>query len=220
EADKFGKGSIEGLTAAETGNSAVVPGALIPALTLAVPGSAPAAVLIAALFIHGVRPGPMIMIEQPTFVYQIVAMLLVATIGITVFGLFLTKPLLTVLRIPRERLMPVVFVLCVIGPYAITQRFFDVVVVLIFGIVGFVLRRMDYPMAPLVLGIILGDLLDKNLRRGLTLTDGDPSPFFTRPISLVFCILVVLTILLSIGPVRRAVQGAGRRAWAMVTKRA
>lgn len=220
EADQFGKGSVEGLTAAETGNSAVVPGALIPALTLGVPGSAPAAVLIAALFIHGVRPGPMIMIEQPTFVYQIVAMLLVATIGITAFGLFLTKPLLTVLRIPRERLMPIVFVLCVIGPFAITQRFFDVVVMLVFGIVGFVLRRMDYPMAPLVLGIILGDLLDKNLRRGLTLTDGDPSLFFTRPISLVFCILVVLTVLLSIGPLRRAVQGAGRRAWAIVTRKA
>lgn len=216
EADKFGKGSVEGLTAAETGNSAVVPGALIPALTLGVPGSAPAAVLIAALFIHGVRPGPMIMIEQPAFVYQIIAMLVVATIGITVFGLFLTRPLLFVLRIPRERLMPVVFVLCVIGPFAITQRFFDVIVMLVFGIVGFLLRRMDYPMAPLVLGIILGDLLDKSLRRGLTLTDGDPSPFFTRPISLIFCILVAVTVLLSIGPVRRGIHGMGRRIWSSV----
>jgi putative tricarboxylic transport membrane protein len=217
--DEFGKGSIEGLTAAETGNSSVVPGALIPALTLAVPGSAPAAVLIAALFIHGVRPGPMIMIEQPVFVYQIVAMLAVATIGITVFGLLLTKPLLTVLRIPRERLMPVVFVLCVVGPYALTQRMFDVVVMLVFGVVGFALRQMHYPMAPLVLGIILGDLLDKNLRRGLTLTDGDVTPFFTRPISFVFCILIAVTILLSIAPARRALQTLGRRAWSIVTSR-
>ncbi len=203
EADQFGRGSVEGLTAAETGNSAVVPGALIPALTLAVPGSAPAAVLIAALFIHGVRPGPMIMIEQPAFVYEIVAMLLLATVAITVLGLLLTRPLLLVLRIPRERLMPVVFVLCVIGPYAITQRMFDVWVMLAFGVIGFALRRMQYPMAPLVLGIILGDLLDKNLRRGLTLTDGDPSPFFTRPISAVFFALTALTVVLSIGPVRR-----------------
>ena len=212
EKEKFGKGSIEGLTAAETGNSAVVPGALIPALTLAVPGSAPAAVLIAALFIHGVRPGPMIMIEQPQFVYLVVAMLLFATIAVTVFGLALARPLLLVLKIPRERLMPVVFVLCVIGPYAITQRMFDVYVMLFFGIVGFLLRRMDYPMAPLVLGIILGDLLDKNLRRGLTLSNGDPSPFFTRPISAVFAILILLTILASIPFVRRAVgQLFGRR---------
>jgi putative tricarboxylic transport membrane protein len=149
-------------------------------------------------------------------VYQIIAMLVIATIGITVFGLTLTRPLLLVLRIPRERLMPVVFVLCVIGPFAISQRFFDVIVMLVFGVVGFLLRRMDYPMAPLVLGIILGDLLDKNLRRGLTLTDGDPTPFFTRPISLVFCILVVLTIVLSIGPVRRGIQGVGKRIWSNV----
>ena len=201
--ETFGKGSTEGLIAAETGNSAVVPGALIPALTLAVPGSAPAAVLIAALFIHGVRPGPMIMIEQPEFVYAVVAMLFLATLAITVFGLLLTRPLLYVLRIPRERLMPVVFVLCVIGPYAITQRMFDVWVMLFFGVVGFVLRRMNYPMAPLVLGIILGDLLDKNLRRGLTLSNGDPAPFFTRPISAVFCALVALTVLFSLPVVRR-----------------
>ncbi|HEX2257318.1 MAG TPA: tripartite tricarboxylate transporter permease [Afifellaceae bacterium] len=211
--EEFGKGSIDGLTAAETGNSAVVPGALIPALTLAVPGSAPAAVLIAALFIHGVRPGPMIMIEQPTFVYSIVAMLLFATIGIATFGLMLTRPLLYVLRIPRERLMPVVFVLCVIGPYAITQRMFDVWVMLFFGLAGFVLRRMSYPMAPLVLGIILGDLMDKNLRRGLTLSDGDLTPFFTRPFSLVFVALTVVTILFSIGRVRTAFGAFGRRLW-------
>jgi putative tricarboxylic transport membrane protein len=211
--EEFGKGSIDGLTAAETGDNAVVPGSLIPALTLAVPGSAPAAVLIAALFIHGVRPGPMIMIEQPQFVYSIVAMLFFATIGICVFGLALTRPLLHVLRIPRERLMPIVFVLCVIGPFALTQRMFDVWVMLFFGLVGFVLRRMDYPMAPLVLGIILGDLLDKSLRRGLTLTDGDLTPFFTRPISAVFYILVVLTILLSIPPVRSGLAALGSRFW-------
>jgi len=210
ERDTFGSGSIEGLSAAETGNSAVVPGALIPALTLAVPGSAPAAVLIAALFIHGVRPGPMIMIEQPQFVYLVVAMLLLATLAITIFGLLLTRPLLMVLRIPRERLMPVVFVLCVIGPYAITQRLFDVWAMLGFGIVGFILRRMEYPMAPLVLGIILGDLLDKNLRRGLTLSDGDFSPFLTRPISAVFAALIALTILASLPPVRRVIAALVR----------
>ena len=209
--DEYGKGSLEGLTAAETGNSAVVPGALIPALTLAVPGSAPAAVLIAALFIHGIRPGPMIMIEQPAFVYSVVAMLFLATIAILIYGLALTRPLLYVLRVPRERLMPVVFVLCVIGPYAITQRMFDVYVMLVFGIVGFLLRRMDYPMAPLVLGIILGDLLDKNLRRGLTLSDGDLTPFFTRPISLTFVLMIALTILLSIPVIRARADRATAR---------
>ncbi|MEO1016374.1 MAG: tripartite tricarboxylate transporter permease [Pseudomonadota bacterium] len=204
ERDQFGKGSMEGLTAAETGNSAVVPGALIPALTLAVPGSAPAAVLIAALFIHGVRPGPMIMIEQPQFVYSVVAMLFLATLAIGLYGLSLTRLLVLVLKISRERLMPVVFVLCVIGPFAITQRLFDVWVMLFFGVVGFLLRRMDYPMAPLVLGIILGDLLDKNLRRGLTLSDGSLEPFFMRPISAIFVALIAVTLVFSIPFVRNA----------------
>lgn len=205
ERDQFGKGSIEGLTAAETGNSAVVPGALIPALTLAVPGSAPAAVLIAALFIHGIRPGPMIMIEQPDFIYLVAVMLFFATVAIFIFGISLAPVFEFVLRVPRERLMPVVFTLCVIGPYALTQRIFDIWVMVFFGFLGFALRRLGYPMPPLVLGIILGDLLDKNLRRGLTLSDGDLSPFFTRPFSMVFVALIVFTIMAGIPVIRRQV---------------
>ena len=102
-----------------TRNCTAVPGAIIPVLTLAVPGSAPAAVLLAALFIHGVRPGPLIMIEFPGFIMQVVAMLLLATFAILVYGLLLTRPLLYVLAVPRERLMPVIFVLCTIGSFAI-----------------------------------------------------------------------------------------------------
>lgn len=208
EREKFGKGSYEGLTAAETGNSAVVPGALIPALTLAVPGSAPAAVLIAALFIHGIRPGPMIMIEQPDFIYSVAVMLIFATIAIAVFGLFLTRFFVQVLKVPREILMPLVFTLCVIGPYALTQRPFEIWVMVFFGLVGFILRQMNYPMAPLVLGIILGDLLDKSLRRGLTLSDGELAPFFTRPISLVFVLIITTSILIGIPAVRRQISRA------------
>jgi len=208
ERDKFGKGSIEGLMAAETGNNAVVPGAIIPVLTLAIPGSAPAAVLLAAMFIHGVRPGPMIMVESPQFVYQVVAMVFFATLAMGAFGILLTKPLLLVLSIPRSKLMPVVFVLCAIGSYAITSRIFDIWVMIGFGLLGFILREMKYPMAPLVLGIILGDLLDKNLRRGLVLTDGDLTPFFTRPICLVLWLITLTSILLTIDPVRRAMQRA------------
>jgi putative tricarboxylic transport membrane protein len=104
--------------------------------------------------------------------------------------------------------MPVVFVLCAIGSYAITSRVFDIWVMIGFGLLGFILREMKYPMAPLVLGIILGDLLDKNLRRGLVLTDGDLTPFFTRPICLVLWLITLMSILLTIDPVRRALQRA------------
>lgn len=201
--EEFGRGSQEGLTAAETGNSAVVPGSLIPALTLAVPGSASAAVLIAALFIHGVRPGPLIMIEQPDFIYRVAAMLILATIAMGVFGILLTRVFVQVLKVPYAYLMPVVFTLCVIGPYALSQRLFDVWVMAAFGLIGFALRQMKYPMAPLVLGIILGDLLDKSLRRGLTLSQGDPTPFFTRPLSLMFVAIILVSILFNFAPVRR-----------------
>lgn len=211
ERDLFGKGSVEGLMAAETGNSAAAPGALIPVLTLAIPGSAPAAVLLAAMVLHGVRPGPMIMIDTPAFIPQVVAMVFLASLAMLIFGLLITRPLIRVLAVPRERLMPIVLVLCVIGPYAITNRPFDIYVMLGFGVLGFGLRQMNYPMAPLVLGIVLGPILDKSLRRGLTLTGGDVEPFFTRPISAVICVMTILIILLSFASVRRASSNLGAR---------
>ena len=202
EKEKFGKGSVEGLMAAETGNSAAPPGALIPVLTLGIPGSAPAAVLLAAMILHGVRPGPMIMIEFPLFVYEVVVMMLFAAAAILVLGILLTPVLLKVLSIRRERLMPVVFVLCVIGSYAIEQRMFDVWVMVIFGILGFILRQMKYPMAPLVLGIVLGDIFDKSFRRSWVIHNGEFEFYFTRPISVVLMVMCLATVLLSFGPTR------------------
>ena len=199
---EFGKGSVEGLMAAETGNSAAPPGALIPVLTLGIPGSAPAAVLLAAMILHGVRPGPMIMIESPDFVYQVVVMLLFASVAIFVLGILLTPLLLKILAVRRERLMPVVFVLCVIGSYAIQQRMFDVWVMVIFGLLGFLLRQMRYPMAPLVLGIVLGDIFDKSLRRSWVIHDGDFSFYFSRPISVLLMVMCAFTLLMSFAPTR------------------
>lgn len=211
EKDKFGKGSIEGLIAAETGNNAAVPGALIPVLTLAVPGSAPAAVLLAALFIHGIRPGPLIMIESPAFVFQVTAMVFMATLAMLVFGLLLTKPLLTVLRIPATRLMPIIMVLCTVGAFAIASRIFDIWVMLAFGVLGFVLRYFGFPLAPLILGVVLGPILDSNLRRGLLLSGGSLDPFFSRPISIVLWVSILLTFLFGMPPFQRALARLFRR---------
>jgi len=199
----FGKGSVEGLMAAETGDNACVPGAIIPVLTLQVPGSAPAAVLMAAMLIHGVKPGPMIMIESPQFVYDIVAMMMLATLGILLYGLTLTKFLVQVLRVPTTIIVPIILVLCTIGTYALASRLFDIWVMVFFGVLGFVLRRFGYPMAPLVLGIVLGDLLEKNFRRGLVLSDGDLSPFFTRPIAGSLFAIIAVVLLLRLPLVRR-----------------
>jgi putative tricarboxylic transport membrane protein len=146
------------------------------------------------------------MIEFPGFVFEVVAMILYASLAILVFGLLLARPLLYVLAVPRERLMPIIFVLCTIGSFAIASRVFDIWVMLGFGIAGMVLRYMNYPMAPLVLGIVLGDILDKNFRRGMVLSDGSLEPFFTRPISAVLWVMTAVTILMSFGAVRRAMS--------------
>lgn len=207
EKELYGKGSIEGLMAAETGDNACVPGAIIPVLTLQVPGSAPAAVLMAAMLIHGVKPGPMIMIESPQFVYDVVAMMLLATIGILIYGLILTKFLIMVLRVPTTIIVPMIFVLCVIGTFALAGRLFDVWTMLLFGILGFVLRRFHFPVAPLVLGIVLGDLLEKSLRRGLVLSDGDLAPFFTRPIAATLFGIIAFVILLRVPLINRFITG-------------
>src|SRR5688572_32467361 len=207
EPEKYGKGSIEGLMAAETGDNASVPGGIIPALALAIPGSAPCAVLLAAMIIHGVQAGPMLMVENPQFVYDVVAMVLFSTLGILFFGLFFIRPLLKIAQIPRSFMMPAIFVLCVIGSYSLSSRLFDVYTMLGFGTLIFGLRRFGYPAAPFVLGLVLGDILDKNLRRGLVLSDGDVLPFFTRPLSIILALLVVYTFVANVPSVNAAVKG-------------
>jgi putative tricarboxylic transport membrane protein len=196
EKDQFGKGSIDGLMAAETGDMASIPGHIIPSLALGIPGSAPSAVLMAAMIIHGIQPGPMLMIQHPHFIYEVVAMTTLASITILLFGLFGVRPLLQVLRVRRSILMPIVFLLCTVGAFASASRLFDIYAMLAIGIGAFFLRRRGYEMAPFVLGLVLGPLLDKSLRRGLVLSDGSLTPFFTRPISMLFAGVTIFMILL------------------------
>ena len=206
EKEKFGKGSIDGLMAAETGDMASIPGHIIPCLALGIPGSAPSAVLMAAMIIHGVQPGPMMMITHPQFIYDVVAMTSMATISILIFGLFLVKPLLLVLRIKRTVLMPIIFLLCTVGAFAGASRLFDIYSMLVIGTGAFFLRRRGYQMAPFVLGLVLGGLLDKSLRRGLVLSDGNIAPFFTRPICMGFATVTIFVILLYVPAFKALVQ--------------
>jgi putative tricarboxylic transport membrane protein len=150
------------------------------------------------MIIHGIQPGPMLMIEHPQFIYDVVAMTSLATVSILVFGLFLIKPLLLVLKIKRTVLMPIIFLLCTVGAFASASRLFDIYCMLAIGIGAFFLRRRGYQMAPFVLGLVLGGLLDKSLRRGLVLSDGSLAPFFTRPISIGFATVTILILLLYI----------------------
>jgi putative tricarboxylic transport membrane protein len=203
EPEKFGKGSIEGLTAAETANNACVGGAIIPVLTLAVPGSAPAAVLLAAMWIHGIKAGPLLPIQHPEMIGYVAGSFVIATILMVVFGLLVTRLFLKILLVPTEILMPIIFVLCVVGTYVLNGRLFDVWVMLLFGLLGYFMRINDFPAAPFVLGFILGPMADTNIRRALMLKNGDISPFFTRPISLVLIIAITLVVLSKYLPKKR-----------------
>jgi putative tricarboxylic transport membrane protein len=187
---------------------ASIPGHIIPCLALGIPGSAPSAVLMAAMIIHGIQPGPMMMIEHPQFVYDVVAMTTLAMCSILIFGLFLVRPLLLVMRVKRTVLMPIIFLLCTVGAFAGASRLFDIYSMLAIGIGAFFLRRHGYQMAPFVLGLVLGGLLDKSLRRGLVLSDGSLLPFFTRPICIGFASVTIFTMLLYIPAFKNLVKQA------------
>jgi putative tricarboxylic transport membrane protein len=204
--DEYGKGSEEGLIAAETANNACTGGALIPVLSLAIPGSAPAAVLLAALWLHNVRPGPLIMIESPNYIYEFSAMFFYASIAMLVLGLLIVKPLLKILQLKNALLMPIIFIFCIVGTYAINGRLFDITIMVIFGVIGFIMRKHDYPVAPLVLALILGPMVDENLRRGLILSNGDFLPFLKSPISIVLVIAIFFTLFGRTKPVRIALR--------------
>ena len=162
----------KGFIAAETGDNACIGGDIIPTLTLAIPGSAPAAVLLAAMTIHNLRPGPLLVAEQPAVVGQIIAISMVSTVAVFVLSLAWTRQLVKILLIPRYVLMPTVFIICVTGAFALSGRLFDIYVMFAFGLLGVVMQELDYPVAPLVLGFISGPMAEDNLRRGLMITGG------------------------------------------------
>ena len=195
----FGKGNPEGVIAAETGNNACIGGAIIPILSLAVPGSAPAAVLMAAFWLHGLRPGPLMMSETPGFLYTVATYLVAASFIMWALGLLISRFTVKILQVSPQLLMPVVFLFCVVGSYVINDRIFDVWVMFAFGFVGLFLSHMKFPSAPFLLGVILGPMADTNLRRALTLSDGSILPFFTRPICLFFAVIILLMIAAQMG---------------------
>ena len=151
------------------------------------------------------------MIEFPNYIWEITAMLILAASASLLISLVGVRFQVKILTVPRPLLMPVVFTLCVIGSFAINVRIFDLWVMFLFGVVGYAMRTYNYPAAPLVLGIILGDMVDVNLRRALIRTDGDITPFFTRPISLVLVGITLLVILSRTAWFRRAVAAVFRR---------
>jgi len=200
--EEWGTGkSYEAIIAPEVANNAAIGGALIPLLTLAVPGSPPAAVLLGAFMIHNIRPGPMLMVDSPMFLFYISALLLVSVFSLWIVGIALAKPMTAILKISNVYLMPIVAVLSIVGAYALNLKGFDVTVVIVFGIIGYLFDKMEYSAAPIVLGMILGTMIDENFRRALIVNKGDAMPFLTNSwIAVVFSVTILYVIIRQLLP--------------------
>jgi len=200
--------------ATETANNSCIGGAIIPLLSLGIPGSPPAAMLLGALMLHGVTPGPMLSIEHPNFILQVTAILFLASIAMWVIGIVLARQVVKVLRFPPQVFMPVVAVLCIIGSYGLGLNLFNLYIMLPVGIVAYCMTEMKYPIAPLVIGYILGPMADENLRRALMISHGSFLPMFTRPVCLILLSVILLTVLSQMGLfrwIRRRRNASGPR---------
>ena len=204
--ESFGKGNELGVISAETGNNSCIGGAIIPVLSLAVPGSAPAAVLLAAFYMHGYRPGPLLMSETPDFIYRVGIYLALAAIVMWALALVISRVSVRILSLDKRILMPIIYVLCVIGSYLINYNLFDVKVMFVFGLVGIALSNFEFPASPFLLGVILGSMADQNLRRGLRISKGSLGPMLQRPICVVFLIVNILMILSQTGLFKNLMQ--------------
>ncbi|MFI3250654.1 MAG: tripartite tricarboxylate transporter permease [Eubacteriales bacterium] len=194
--EEFGNGSLEGIAACESSNNGTTGGALIPMLTLGVPGDVITSVMLGALVLIGVTPGPMLFVNNVDTVYSIFAGMFVIQFLMLAVGLIFARVAHHVLKVPNNLMMPMILVLCVAGTYSISNQIYHVVVAFLFGLVGLFMKKYQFPGAPLILGIILGPMAEQNLNRALQITKNDWSILFTRPISCTFLVVAVLSVAL------------------------
>ena len=200
--EKFGTGIPEGIIAAEASNNANVAGSLVTIMAFGIPGDAVTAVMLGALIIHGIQPGPLFMVQQPRIAYGIFAAYLLAHPVMMVLQWLLARVYLKIVRVPKSILIPNILVLCVVGAYALNNVMANVYALLLFGVLGYLLVKFGFPLAPLILGVILGDQIEVNLVRAL-MTDSDPWLFVTRPIAGAMLGLSVASVVLALWQHRR-----------------
>lgn len=190
----FGTGVIEGVAAPEGANNAASGGALVPLLTLGIPGSGTTAVMLGALLIHGLRPGPMLFENRPDFVWGFIASMYIGNIMLLVLNLPLIGVWVQLLRVPYKLLMPLIVIISAVGVYATDNNVFDVWMMFLFGIIGYVMRKLDFHPAPAVLGLVLGPMVERSLRQALTMSRGSLGIFFSSPISATLMIIALLSL--------------------------
>jgi TctA family transporter len=207
---RFGQGAIEGISAPESANNASAQTAFVPSLSLGIPGDAVMAVMLGALIIHGIAPGPMLISQQPELFWGLVASFLIGNVMLVVLNLPTIGLWVALLRIPFAWMYPAILVFVALGVYSVNSNPFDIYMVAALGVLGYALMVLRFEPAPLLLGYILGPMLEENLRRGLLLSRGDPSIFIERPISATLLAMTVLLLAWTAwGALRR--QLAGRR---------
>jgi len=203
ESDNFGKGEVAGVVAPESANNAASTGALLPMLTLGIPGSPTTAILLGGMVIWGLVPGPLLFVEEKEFVWGLIASLYVANLFSLLINIAFIPLFLWVLKMPFTILAPIIFVLSLVGGYSPTQDMHDVWLMLIFGVGAYLMRKLDYPLAPAVLAIVLGPIAEPALRQSLLISNGDFTVFFTRPISgPIMIIAIILLILPALKPLK------------------
>jgi putative tricarboxylic transport membrane protein len=190
--DMFGKGAIDGVAASESANNSSVTGALAPMLALGIPGSTGTAVLLAALVLQGIRPGPTLMTDQPVLVWSLIASMFIGNVVLLIMNVPLAPLFAALLRVPYVLLAPAILVFSLVGAYAATMSFATMVVAMAFGVVGYLMIKADLPRAPLVLALVLAPLLETSLRQSLLLSLGSPMIFVERPFALALLVAVVV----------------------------
>ncbi len=192
--ETFGHGEIEGVAASESANNGACGATMIPMLTLGVPGDGATAILMGAFMLHGMVPGPTLFSESGDILYAIMLGLIVVNVFMYIVGSVFTRFYANITRIPYEILAPIVLTFCIAGAYSTNNRVYDIYIILLFGIVSYFLRRMDFQLVPILLGIVLGPLAEKNFRRAMVISGGSYSIFFTRPISCAFIIIAFVSV--------------------------
>jgi putative tricarboxylic transport membrane protein len=206
--EPFGQGAVEGIAAPESANNAVTGGALVPMMTLGIPGDPVTAILVGALLVHGLAPGPLLFIERADFAYGVIFSFFWANIFNLVIALAGLRLLIKLIALPRTILMPAIAILCVVGAYSLRNSVFDIHVMFVFGLLGLAMRWLDMPVVPLLLALVLGGQLEEHLRVALTGSQGDYSVFVTSPYSLLFLSLAFVSVVWSVVSSRRRVVGA------------
>lgn len=194
--DEYGKGSVDGVAAPESANNAASTGSMLPMLTLGIPGSPTTAILLGGMVIWGLTPGPRLFLDETEFVWGLIGSFYISNIAALVINLAFIPLFVWMLRMPFTVLAPLIFVLSIVGGFAASRSMHDLWLIVIFGIVAFVMRKFDYPLAPAVLAIVLGPIAEPTLRQSLLLSSGDPSIFFTRPIAGPITVIAIILILL------------------------